>query len=66
MCTIITIYLKLNTENTWQISNLKVPNMHKKLTLSTYLYIGPKMYNILSWEIKHSKSFKILKKKITL
>ncbi|KAF0699709.1 Integrase catalytic domain-containing protein, partial [Aphis craccivora] len=52
--------------NTRQISNIKVPTMHKKLTQSTYLYIGPKIYNILPLEIKQSNSLKILKKKITL
>jgi len=28
--------------NIQQISNIKVPTMHKKLTQSIYLYIGPK------------------------
>jgi len=49
--------------NTRQLSNIKVPTMHKKLTQSTYLYIGPNIYNILPLEIKHINSFKILKKK---
>ena len=51
--------------NTRQIY-IKVPTMHIKLTQSTYLYIGPKIFNILPIEIKHSNSFKILKKIITL
>ena len=40
--------------NTRQIFNIKVLTMHKKLTQSTYLYIGPKFYNILPFEIKSS------------
>ncbi|KAF0761672.1 hypothetical protein FWK35_00016292, partial [Aphis craccivora] len=53
--------------NNRQISNNKTTTiMHNKLTQSTYLLIGPKIYNILPLEIKQSNSFKILKKKITL
>jgi len=48
--------------STRQISNIKVPTMHKKLTQSTYFYIGPKIYDLLLLEIKQSNSLKIIKK----
>lgn len=54
--------LNFKTEHgysTRQISNIKVPTMHKKLTQSTYLFIGPKIYNLLPLEIKQSNSLKI-------
>lgn len=51
--------------NTRQLSDITVLLMHRKLTHSTYLYIGPKIYNMLPSDIKTNQSFYILKIKIT-
>ena len=48
--------------NTRQISNIKVSNMYKKLTQSTYIWSKNLQYTAI--RIKHSNSLKILKKKL--
>jgi len=50
---------------TRQQYNISIPLMHRKLTQSSFLYIGPKLYNKLPLDIKHSISIKVFKKKIT-
>lgn len=42
-----------------------VPTTHTKLTQYIYLYIGPKIYNLLPLKIKQRNTLKIIKKKIT-
>lgn len=47
--------------NTRQKFNIKILTMHKNLTQTTYLYIGPTVYNKFLLEINYTNS---LKKKI--